>query len=343
MRIQSIAAAFPKRQLSNDAVIDLVAKHSRDVDPQWAKTQRVLSQALKATGAVTRRWREAGETSLEMVVSACQQALADANHPAVDLLLYASVYPELVEPSSANRVAHALGLHHTECLDIKEACDGWMKAVKLADALMRTGRYRRILVVNNECPMTPGMGVWPELFRLSSLDQLEHRFPTYTLGEVATATLLESDGQDWAFDNITRNDWYDFCTITPPWYTPTQGDSPRLAKDGAGLFTSYGALLRQHGFPTCIELFQRSGRSPADVDILFTHSSSKRDWTDLSGELGLAQQQVDIYAEYGNVVSAAVPAAMAVALQDGRLQRGQRVLALVASAGMSFSTAWFQF
>jgi 3-oxoacyl-[acyl-carrier-protein] synthase III len=146
MRIQAIAATFPQRQLSNDQVIDLVAEHSRSIDPQWPRTQRVLGQALKATGAVSRRWREAGEASLDLVVSACQKALQDANHPSVDLLLYASVYPELVEPSSANRVAHALGLLHTECLDIKEACDGWMKAVK----------HRRCVAANRALPPNSG-------------------------------------------------------------------------------------------------------------------------------------------------------------------------------------------
>lgn len=343
MRIQTIAACFPQHQLCNADVIALIGEQSQVSGSGWDKTRRILAQALKTTGAVTRRWRADGQSSMDLAMSACRQALQQANNPHVDLLLYASVYPELVEPSSANRVACALDLHRTECLDIKEACDGWSKAVKLANALMLTGGYRRILVVNNECPMTQGMGVWPDLFRLSSLDQLGHRFPAYTLGEVATATLLEHDDQDWVFDNTTRNDLYDLCTITTPWFNSAISESSRLAVDGPGTFTSFGSMLSSYGIPITVELFQRSGRSPADVDILFTHSSSKRDWTEIATRIGLADKLVDIYADYGNVVSAAIPAAMAVALQDGRLQRGQRVLALVASAGMSFSTAWFQF
>lgn len=343
MRIQSIAAVFPDQRISNDEVIAHIAKNSEGVDPEWNRTERVLTQALKATGAVTRRWRSSEQSSMEMVVSACQQALGDAGNPQVDLVMYASVYPELVEPSSANRIARALGLNYTECLDIKEACDGWMKAVKLAYALMSSGKYQRILVVNNEFPMTQGMGVWPDLFCLSSVSQLEYRFPAFTLGEAATATLLERDDQCWSFDNITRNDWYDFCTITTPWFDPQTCESQRLAVDGPGRFTSFGTMLTQHGIPTTVELFHRSGRTPDDVDLLFTHSSSKRDWTEIATRVGLEDKLVDIYSSYGNVVSAAVPAAMVVALKDGRLKRGQRVLALVASAGMSFSTAWFHF
>ena len=131
--------------------------------------------------------------------------------------------------------------------------------------------------------------------------------------------------------------------MTPSWYGAHPVPSSRVAKDGAGGFTSYGADLYKHGFPLSLETFRRSGIKVDEVDAFFTHSSSKKDWTEVAQTLGLTGVFHDVYGEYGNVVSAAVPTAMALALDEGTLQRGDSVAALVASAGMSFSTASFIF
>jgi 3-oxoacyl-[acyl-carrier-protein] synthase III len=252
---------------------------------------------------------------------------------AIDLLIVASVYPELIEPATANLLAHEIGLDQVECFDMKEACDGWMKAVKLAEALIETGRYRRVMVVNQEFSLVPGYAINPSLFKWSSLDQMEWRFPSLTIGEAATATILGPDPENvWRFSNTTRNDHGQYPI-----------DSKRVAKDGPGVFSSYGAELRLHGLPLIVKEFKKSGIKPDEVDILFTHSSSKSDWAEAARQMGLGDKIYDIYATCGNVVSAAIPAAMALAVEDGTLKRGAKTVALVASAGMSFSLASFKF
>ena len=135
----------------------------------------------------------------------------------------------------------------------------------------------------------------------------------------------------------------DLCSVTSSWNGADLAKSDRLAKNGPGRFTSYGAKLVGHGLPLAVDQFKNAGIQPEDVDILFTHSSSKKDWSEIAELCGLGAKVYDLYARYGNVVSAAVPAAMALAAEEGALKRGQRVVALVASAGMSFSTAAFTY
>lgn len=346
MRIERMAAVFPSRVVTNDEIIAIIESHSKDFFTEdLKKTLRHTGRMLRASGSQERRWRNDKESSTELTAQACTKALTELNNGGLpDLLISASVYPELVEPATANAIAEAAGLFGVECFDIKEACDGWMKAAKIAASFIESGAYRRVMVVNGEFVMTPGFGIYPELFRLSTLSELEWRFPAFTLGEAAVATVFGPDPENvWEFSNTTRNDLFDLCSITTPWHKARPSTSPRLAKDGSGIFTSYGGDLRSHGFPLVVDEFRKSGIKPADVDAFFTHSSSRKDWSDVADELELSEQFYDIYSRRGNVVSAAIPAAMALAAEEGKLKRGDRVVALVGSAGMSFSLASFVF
>jgi 3-oxoacyl-[acyl-carrier-protein] synthase III len=342
-----MAAQFPSKVVSNEDILNMIRENSTEFVGDLDHTLKLVLRQLKASGSGTRRWLADGETSLQHTVEACKKAMAEMNDgDKIDLLIVASVYSELVEPATSNLVASALGLDHVECFDVLEACDGWMKAVKIASAFIESGQYKRVMVVNPEFGMTPGFGAYPEPFALKSIDQLEWRLPVFTIGEVATAVILGPDSSNkWQFTNHTRNDLFDYCSITHHWNGETISSlsSALLAKDGAGIFTSFGAKLKEDGFPLAISQFKISGIRPEDVNILFTHSSSKRDWSEVAQVIGLSDKIYDVYAGYGNVVSAAVPAAMALAVEEGKLKRGQSVLALVASAGMSFSTASFTF
>ena len=73
-------------------------------------------------------------------------------------------------------------------------------------------------------------------------------YPLSTIGEAAAVTIVSAEGGDWKIDCTTRNEKYDLCTITMPWYVPGSSGSERVGKDGPARFTSYGALLREVGF-----------------------------------------------------------------------------------------------
>jgi acyl-CoA:acyl-CoA alkyltransferase len=346
MKVLATAVVLPSRSLSNEDVVSEIAALSKDrFCGDLDRTLQKISMSLRRSGARARRWRSPGETSLQLTASACRQAMSRLGPgERVDLLISAGVYAELAEPASANVLAHEIGLDDAECFDLKQACDGWSKAARIASAFVDVGMFRNVMIVNAEFPMTPGFGIYPQLFRLESADQLEYRFPGYTLGEAAAAMIVTPDPANrWQFHNHSRNDLYDLCTISMPWFNEQPLPSPRVGKDGPGVFTSYGADLRKHGFPLAVETFRSAGIEASKVDILFTHSSSKADWVEGARRLGLSTRIYDIYAECGNVVSAAVPTAMALAEARGDLTRGQRVATWVASAGMSFTTSYFQF
>ncbi|WP_240787017.1 3-oxoacyl-[acyl-carrier-protein] synthase III C-terminal domain-containing protein [Ramlibacter rhizophilus] len=118
---------------------------------------------------------------------------------------------------------------------------------------------------------------------------------------------------------------------------------PAVAALGEGRFTARGTELHDALAEELPALIERAGTRVEQADIVFTHSSSTPAWTRVGQAFGFADKIFHIYPETGNVVSASIPAAMARARRAGRLSRGDRVMFLMGSAGMSFALGQFVF
>jgi 3-oxoacyl-[acyl-carrier-protein] synthase III len=209
---------------------------------------------------------------------------------------------------------------------------------------------RRALVVNAEFNMYWGGPGIPDLFRLHDPAEVDSRFPVYTIGEAATATLLVNDpSHEWEFRFSSRNDLADLCVIPEVNYAGYcaigltghgQVSTERIGHNGPNRFTSFASELSAAA-PEAIDVFRRLSAPHDSIRMVFPHASSKRDWHDGADVLGIRDRLFHIYPEYGNVVSASVPAGLALALESGRIQRGDRLATWVGSAGMSFSACSF--
>ena len=101
-------------------------------------------------------------------------------------------------------------------------------------------------------------------------------------------------------------------------------------------FYSYSRELFSESMQELIHLVGRLEIDPQEIKIIFPHAASKRAWAIGADILGIKHLMYFIYPQYGNLVSTSVPAGMALDLEDGSLSRGNRILALVGSAGTSF-------
>ena len=346
MKIESVALSLPSRKISNDEIIDMIRKESLGkFSGNLELTLKLVGRLLAQSGVRNRYWLADGESPMSLTVDACKKALMEAHLAVadVDAIIYAGLYMEVLEPSSANMLACELGARKAECFDVRAGCDGWVKAVKLSDALIKTGSYDRVMIINAEFPMIPGAAINPKIFALSRREELEWRFPALTIGSAVAVTIVGKGEGEWKYRFAGRNDLADLCTITLPWYGQYPLASSRIAPDGPGLFTSFGKELVREGVPETILLFESFGIDSTEVDILFTHSSSKRDWLAGTKTIGLDKKYFDINQRCGNIITASLPASMSLALNEGRLERGSRVLVLNTSAGMSFTTCYFRF
>jgi len=348
MKLESVAVSFPSRKLTNDDIVTLIEEESKSTfEGNLNKALRQISLLLGYTGANERHWLDKGEDRMDYIVDSVKKALkdGDCNKKDIDLLIYAGVDRRLRGLGDAILVAKAVGMKNIQCFDILDACMSWTTAVEAAYALLNNQGYKHIMVVSAEFNQTRENGpAYPAIFRLRNLEQLEWTFPGFTVGEAATATILSHyPGSKWEFSFSTRSDLADLCTIPLPGYESYCALSDKIGRNGPYRFTSFGREMYEYGKPEAVNVFRElSKKVPIeDIKAIFPHTSSKRDWDTGAKEVGVEKLLYNIYPEYGNVVSASVPAGMALAIQEGRIKRGDRIAGWVASAGMSFAAYSF--
>ncbi|MBL1078837.1 3-oxoacyl-ACP reductase [Nocardia sp. 2] len=346
MRLKSAVAGLPSRTVTNADITALIAEHSAagftgDLDDALRKVEYYL----KFAGSDSRRWLDAGERPIDLLRTATNKALAQAEvRPQdVDLLIYTGIGRGFIEPGGAYHTAAAIGLDNAHCFDILDACMSWTRAVQVTESLFRSGQYRTALIVNAEFNLRSGGVVFPHLFRIPELAALESIFPAYTLGEAATATVLTAEEHEpWEFRFASRPDLAPLCNVTIEGYEGFCDPSDKLAANGVGYFTSYGFEMHEHaddGFA----VFERLDPPVDEVKALFTHASSKRYWQGMADKVGLGSAIHHVFDRTGNVVSASVPTAIASALEQDLVRPGDRAVGWVGSAGMSFGAFTFVF
>ena len=346
MRVESVAVAYPSRVSSNAEVIALIRSHSSGLfRGDLERTLKRVGRLLERSGAETRRWLAPGERPIDFITTAVHDALrrADVAPAEVDLLIYVGVAKGFVEPAQSYMVAHALGWDRVECFDVLDACMSYARALHLADSMFSTGRYRCVLVVNGEFPLEGGP-VYPANFRLETADQLRWTFPSYTIGSAATATLLRADPErrwQWRFKSCPS--LADLCTIPSVGWEIYWAGSERIGVNGVHRFTAFGTELHDEAFAPATQVLRECVPRPEDVKLVFSHASSHREWTKFAEAVGMADKLCCVYRELGNVVSASIPAAMAMAIDAGRVRRGDRLVGWVGSAGMSFAAYSFPY
>lgn len=345
MRIAAISAALPSRRVTNDDVLGMIREHSTGViDGDLDDALRQVGFWLAYSGSDCRRWSTEDERPIDLVVGAAEKALAEADleRESVDVIIYTGVGRGFLEPGGAYHVAAALGLGRAQCFDVLDACMSWTRALQLVQGLFSSGACRTALIVNAEFNMRSTGPVYPEVFALPSVEAISWSFPAFTIGEAATATVLTAEEHEpWVFEFSSRPDLADLCNVPLPGYADFCTPTGKIAKNGVQRFTSYGSELHENARDEARKVFERLDGAQDDAVAVFTHASSKRWWQEMADGVGLGDRIFHVFQDTGNVVSASVPTAIATAVGEGRLRRGDRALGWVGSAGMSFGTFSF--
>jgi len=343
MRIAAVTAAFPSRRVTNDEIIDLVrARNAAAFEGDLERTLAELRMNLQLSGAVERRWLAAGERPIDLLDRAISAALHDAGVAPddVELVVYVGICRGFTEPASAYLVAHAFGLRRSHCFDILDACNSYARAVFLVDSLFKTGAYRNALIVNAECSMV-GKGQLDRMLRLPSSAHLEWTLPAFTVGEAATATLLRADARPWEFCWDTAPELADLCTAPQDGFEGFCRMTERIGRNGVRQFTSYGTELHARGGKKMAEVTSKLSVARDQIKIVLPHTSSRLPWKKFAQTMRFEDLMWYLYPEYGNIVSASIPAGLVTAQAAGRVEVGDRVVAVTGSAGASFVALTF--
>lgn len=346
MKLESVKVALPSRKVSNEDIVELIGKHSiATFEGNLDKTLDNILFYLKYSGSQNRNWLGDGETPIGLLTQAVNEALAEAkcDKSEIDLLIYTGIDRGFIEPGGSYMVAHSLGMNEVHCFDILDACMSWTRAIYIIYTLLQTGAYKRALVVNSEFNLRDDGYVYPKVFSLKNEEQINWSFPGYTLGEAATATVITYEPNNpWEFNFSSRADLADLCTVPLESYQKYySSNSPKVGLDGFNRFTSFGNDLHLNAAKELKVVLEKLKAPLDEAKIIFPHASSKKAWDDVAEICGIKHLMWHIYPTCGNLVSASVPGGMATAIQQGKIQRGDRIIGWVGSAGMSFCSYSF--
>ena len=320
-----MAATLPSRVVSNEDVLELIEHHSRDAfTGDLPKTLRTIGRLLERSGFKFRRWLAEGEHPIELMKATFDKALQQASMDKheIDLLIYTGVARGFVEPANSCFVAHSLGLKCRN-FDVLDACMGWVTSMDIVNDKMKAGAIRKAAIVNMEFNLVEGGHIFPRNFVLNDLEELAYKFPSFTVGEATTVTLLSHEDPDnFRFSFISRPDLSDLCTISLPGWESFCESTPMMTPTGGQYqFNSQGALLHEFGATEIVQAFNDGGIAPDDMDFVFTHTSSPKQWIGYGDVAGISKKIYQSSHETGNIVTASIPFGLATALQQGALQK----------------------
>jgi len=345
MIVASIAACFPSWPISNAELLDQFAAANQHLcSSELAACQQRIQKYLCEAGAEVRfyRNRTARERAYPLLRNAVDEALLQAETKAadIDVLVYCGVGRGFLEPATAYFVANDLGVS-CECFDILDACMSWVRALYVVHCLFASNRCSTALVVNAEFNIYE-CG-YPGIMKVESFQQLAPTLPAYTIGEAATATVLKKSSAEWVFHFHTDTGGLPLCAVPLPNHTEYL---PRLdwnlAPNGQNTFMCYGEELTSRAGRQMLRFVRNTYRKPNAFKMWFPHLATGRPYVRAGQILGLhGRMYTKTFGLYGNVVSASIPAAMAVAIKEGELNRGDHIVLCPISAGMSMALVDF--
>jgi 3-oxoacyl-[acyl-carrier-protein] synthase III len=297
--------------------------------------ERQARQYLHGAGTETRYCLADYERPLDLAVDAAEAAMLSAGTQKqdIDFLIYAGVARGWIEPSTAPAVQQALGIPRATAFDVVDACAAWLRALQIAQEFVSVGAYRTGLIINAES------GLYRNYLKVSvaTPTELEARLASYTLGEAATATIVTGHNPDSrayiAFRTLPE--YLPLCLIPLPNMLDFIPTPPEELLEPHRFWTASGDLLRAAA-RAIVQMYRADPRLHDTAhDISFGHSASAKAERLIADQLGIADRYYPIHARYGNTGAASLPLGMSLAIDDGRLRRGDRVLLVLGSAGLT--------
>ncbi|MDX6738925.1 ketoacyl-ACP synthase III [Actinocorallia sp. A-T 12471] len=285
----------------------------------------------RMTGIRARHVMRPDQQASDLAVEAAAKLLADTGE-APDLLLFGSASQDLVEPATAHIVAAKLGLT-CPVFDVKNACNSFLNAMQVADALIRTGQHRKVLVCSGEAPSRAVR--WDVRDRAQFVDS----FAGYTLSDGGAAMLLEAAP--------TGLFGFEFAAVSAKWKVGTlpAGGSMHPRDPDYTYFSGDGRRLKDaflgQGPGLWLDALAKNDLTWDDFKVVLVHQVTLPYLETLRTILGIpADRLVVTLADHGNVASATMPLQLAGAVAEGRLSPGDKIAFVGLAGGVSLGVAF---
>jgi 3-oxoacyl-[acyl-carrier-protein] synthase-3 len=314
--VRGVGAYLPARIMTNSDLSQLV-----DTDDQWI---------VQRTGIRERRIAAKGEMTSDLGIKAARAALADAKmEPSeIDLIVLATSTPDQTFPATAVTIQAELGITHGAAFDMQAVCSGFVYALSAADSYLRTGAFRRALVIGAET--------------FSRILDWTDRATCVLFGDGAGAVVLEAGNQPGRRDDrgvLTtqlRSDGRYRSKLYVDGGPSSTGTVGHLRMEGREVFRFAVGMITE----VVEAAFKATGYEAKDIDWFVPHQANKRIIDGSAHKLGIAPEKIIVTVDrHGNTSAASIPLALAEAARDGRIRPGQLVLLEAMGGGFTWASA----
>jgi 3-oxoacyl-[acyl-carrier-protein] synthase-3 len=318
--ITGLGIGVPKRVLTNADFEKMV-----ETSDEWI---------TKRTGIKERHIVCEGESTATMATDAARRALADAGLAPtdLDLIICATVTPDLIMPATACFIQQALGATDVAAFDLSAACSGFVYGVSVASQFIRTGMYRRILVIGADA--------------LSRFGDYTDRTSCVIFGDGAGAVVLEptedngrgvlysvlhADGNGWDYIHVPAGG------SRLPASPQTIADREHYIKMRGRDVYKFAVEKMQWLLGDCME---KCNLTVDDVDMVVPHQVNIRIIQSAAEKFDFPMEKVYVNIDrYGNTSAASIPLAMEQARQAGKIGPGSMLLLVAFGAGLTWAGA----
>jgi 3-oxoacyl-[acyl-carrier-protein] synthase-3 len=307
---------LPQRILTNAELATRI-----DTSDEWI---------VQRTGIRERHIAAEGECTSDLALNAARAALADAGIDArsIDLIVLATSTPDNTFPATAVAVQCGLGINHGAAFDLQAVCSGFVFGLATADNFLRTGTYKRALVIGAET--------------FSRILDWNDRSTCVLFGDGAGAVVLEAQTQPGksadrgVLTTHLRSDGRHKSKLYVdggPSSTQTVG---HLRMEGREVFKHAVGMITD----VIVDAFNATGFTAEDLTWFVPHQANKRIIDASAHKLHIAPQKVVLTVDkHGNTSAASIPLALSIAANDGRIKRGDLVLLEAMGGGFTWGSA----
>lgn len=319
--IAGLGSAIPDKILTNQDLEKMV-----DTSDEWI---------FERTGIRERRIVDSKTTTSDLAYEASIKALEDAGIGAeeLDLIIVATVTPDMVFPATACLIQDRLGAKKAGAFDLEAGCSGFVYGIIIAAQFIEAGTYENILVVGAET--------------LSKITNWKDRTTCILFGDGAGAAVLRPVSKGGILTTHLGSDgsggqYLDFPaggSKLPASEETVKGELHYIRMDGNQVYKFAVRVMGQ----AAARVAREAGLSPDDIDLFVPHQANQRIIIAAARRLGVDMDRVFINLhKYGNTSTASVPIALDEAYREGRLKSGDNVILVGFGAGLTWASACLQ-
>ena len=303
-RITGTGSFLPGHRVTNEMLAGRLARTGIETSDLWI---------VERTGIKARHFAREDDVCSDLAIKAARRALeaADCDAAAIDLIIVATSTPDMIFPSTACIVQQKLGVKGCPAFDVQAVCSGFVYALTVADAMIRTGAASKALVIGAEV--------------FSRILNFNDRTTCVLFGDGAGAVVLQGSATPGILASELHADGrYADILCTPGTVSGGKvlGD-PLLKMDGPAVFKLAVSVLEV----VARSVLEKAQRSEADIDWLIPHQANIRIMQGTAKKLKLPMEKLIVTVdEHGNTSAASIPLALDESVRSGKIQSGDTVM-----------------